>query len=62
MTPRQAASLMKEKSDAIATARARMATQMGYVAALAGVDGLRAMVKAELERIASGPDDGAWIG
>lgn len=63
MTPDRATTLMKERADVLALARARMASQMHTVARLAGLSGLRAMVEAEMEKIASaGEDGGSWIG
>lgn len=64
MTPSQAATRMREQADAIAIARARMASQMRAIAQMAGKNGLRAMFEAEFEKIGAegANDNGVWVG
>jgi len=61
--PDAAIQAMREKADALQIERARLGSSMRRIHALAGMNGLKACLESELERLTAANDhDRSWIG
>lgn len=63
MSPEAASAAMKNRAASLAIERARLAGVLRAIRDMGGIDAVRAMTKAEIDKLTqSANDNGEWIG